>query len=333
MRKRIVVDAFGGDNAPLCNIQGAADAVKEYGVEVILVGKEPEILALAKEHDICMDGITVEHTDEVMDMHDTPTDIVKSKRNTSLGLGLQMVADGRGDAFVSAGSTGALLVGATLLVKRIKGIKRPALASLIPTPTGKYLLLDCGANAECRPEMLMDFALMGAAYMKAVEGIEDPGIGLLNVGTEDTKGDSLRLETYAMLKQSSFNFVGNVEARDVPAGACDVLVADGFSGNVVLKLTEGVATTFFGMIKKVMMATLKTKIGALLLKKNLRGLKSMMDYSEHGGAPFLGVRAPVIKAHGSSNAKAIKNAIRQANTFASSGLIEAVTVAAAEKRE
>ncbi|MBR3844743.1 MAG: phosphate acyltransferase PlsX [Clostridia bacterium] len=333
MASRIIVDAFGGDNAPLCNIQGAADAVKEYGVQVILVGKEPEILACAKEHGISLEGISIVHTDEVMDMHDTPTEIVKSKRNTSLGLGLQMVAAGEGEAFVSAGSTGGLLVGATLLVKRIKGIKRPALATAVPTPTGKYLLLDCGANAECRPEMLMDFALMGNEYMKRVEGLANPRIGLLNVGTEDTKGDSLRQETYQLLKQADYNFVGNVEARDVPAGGCDVLVADGFSGNVVLKLTEGVATTFFGLIKKVMMSTLKTKIGALLIKKNLRGLKGLMDYSEHGGAPFLGVRKPVIKAHGSSNAKAIKNAIRQANAFAASGVIEAITVAAAEKRD
>lgn len=333
MANKIIVDAFGGDNAPLSNIQGSADAVKEYGVEIILVGKEPEILATAKEHNISLEGISIVHTDEVMDMHDTPTEILKSKKNTSLGLGLQMVAEGKGDAFVSAGSTGALLVGATLIVKRIKGIKRPALATAVPTPTGKYLLLDCGANADCRPEMLMDFALMGNEYMKRVEGLENPRIGLLNVGTEDTKGDSLRLETYPLLKNSEYNFVGNVEARDVPGGACDVLVADGFSGNVVLKLTEGVAVTFFGLIKKVMMSTLKTKIGALLIKKNLRGLKGLMDYSEHGGAPFLGVRAPVIKAHGSSNAKAIKNAIRQANTFAKSGLIEAVTKAAKEKRE
>lgn len=333
MASKIIVDAFGGDNAPLCNIQGAADAVKEYGVEVILVGKEDAILACAKENNISLEGISIVHTDEVLDMHDTPTDIVKSKRNTSMGLGLQMVAAGQGDAFVSAGSTGGLLVGATMLVKRIKGIKRPALATAVPTPTGCYLLLDCGANAECRPEMLMDFALMGNEYMKHVVGLENPRIGLLNVGVEDTKGDTLRQETYQLLKESELNFVGNVEARDVPSGGCDVLVADGFSGNVVLKLTEGVAVTLFGLIKKVMLSSLKTKIGALLIKKDLRSLKGMLDYSEHGGAPFLGVRAPVIKAHGSSNAKAIKNAIRQGATFANSGLIEAITAAAAEKRD
>lgn len=332
MANKIIVDAFGGDNAPLSNVQGAADAVKEFGVEVILVGKEKEIKECAKQNNISLEGISIVHTDEVMDMHDTPSDIVKSKRNTSMGLGLDMLAKGQGDGFVSAGSTGALLIGATLIVKRIKGIKRPALASVVPTPTGCYMLLDCGANAECRPEMLADFALMGNEYMKRVVGLENPRIGLLNVGTEDTKGDTLRLETYRLLSQSNYNFIGNVEARDVPSGGCDVLVADGFSGNVVLKLTEGVAVTLFGMIKQTLMSRLKTKIGALLIKKDLKGLKGMLDYAEHGGAPFLGVRSPVIKAHGSSNAKAIKNAIRQAAIFAGSGAIEAVTNAAAEKR-
>jgi glycerol-3-phosphate acyltransferase PlsX len=248
-----------------------------------------------------------------------------------MGVALDLLAKGEGDGLVSAGSTGALLTGATLIVKRIKGIKRPALATLVPTPDGAYLLLDSGANAECRPEMLMDFALMGSEYMKRVVGLENPRIGLLNVGVEDSKGDTLRQETYQLLKNSDFNFVGNIEARDVPAGACDVLVADGFSGNVVLKLTEGVAVTFFRLIKRTLLSSLKTKIGALLIKKDLGGLKSLMDYSEVGGAPLLGVRGPVIKAHGSSNAKAIKNAIGQAVRFADSGLTEAIASAAGKK--
>lgn len=327
----IIVDAFGGDNAPLCNLQGAADAIKAWGVTVTLVGDEEKIKSCAKEHNISLNGITIVHTSEVMDMHDTPTDIVKSKRGTSMGVALDLLAKGEGDGLVSAGSTGALLTGATLIVKRIKGIKRPALATMVPTPNGHYLLLDSGANAECRPEMLMDFALMGNEYMKRVAGIENPRVGLLNVGTEDTKGDTLRQETYQLLKASDLNFVGNIEARDAPAGACDVLVADGFSGNVVLKLTEGVATTLFRLIKNTLMSSFKTKIGALLIKKNLGGLKSMMDYAEVGGAPFVGVQAPVIKAHGSSNAKAIKNAIHQAAIFADSGLIEAVGEAVGKK--
>jgi len=324
MAKNIIVDAFGGDNAPLCNLQGAADAVKEWDVTITLVGDEDAIRFCAAENGISLDKITIVHTPDVMGMHDTPTEIVKSKRGTSMGVALDMLARGEGDGLVSAGSTGALLTGATLIVKRIKGIKRPALATLVPTPDGAYLLLDSGANAECRPEMLMDFAIMGNEYMKRISGIERPRIGLLNVGTEDTKGDALRQETYRLLQDSDLNFVGNVEARDVPAGACDVLVTDGFSGNVVLKLTEGVAVTFFRLIKRTLMSKLKTKIGALLIKKDLGGLKKLMDYSEVGGAPFIGVKAPVIKAHGSSNAKAIKNAIYQALLFAESGLIEAV---------
>jgi glycerol-3-phosphate acyltransferase PlsX len=329
--KQIIVDAFGGDNAPLCNLQGAADAVKQFGVGVTLVGDQEKIETCAKENNISLEGITIVHTSEVIDMHEAPTEILKSKRGSSMGVALDMLARGEGDALVSAGSTGALLAGATLIVKRIKGIKRPALATLVPTPDGSYLLLDSGANAECRPEMLMDFALMGDEYMKRVVGLENPRVGLLNVGAEDTKGDPLRQETYQLLKNSDFNFVGNIEARDVPAGACDVLVADGFSGNVVLKLTEGVAVTFFRLIKKTLLSSLKTKIGALLIKKDLGGLKSLMDYSEVGGAPLLGVRAPVIKAHGSSNAKAIKNAIGQAARFADAGLIEAIAVAAGKK--
>ncbi len=331
MANHIIVDAFGGDLAPLCNIQGAADAVKEFGVTVTLVGDQQKIMDCAQENGISLDGITVVHTPEVMDMHTPPTEIVKSKRNTSMGVALDLLAKGEGDGLVSAGSTGALLTGATLIVKRIKGIKRPALGAYVPTPDGAYLLMDSGANAECRPEMLMDFALMGNEYMKRVGGLEQPRIGLLNVGTEDTKGDALRQETYGLLKASELNFVGNVEARDVPAGICDVLVADGFSGNVVLKLTEGVATTMFRLIKRTLMTKLKTKIGGMLIKKDLGGLKKLMDYSEVGGAPFIGVRAPVIKAHGSSNAKAIKNAIHQAAVFADSGLIEAVGQAVGKK--
>lgn len=331
MAKQIIVDAFGGDNAPLCNLQGAADAVKEWGIAVTLVGDEQTIKACARENNISLEGITVAHAADIMDMHTPPAEILKSKRGSSMAVGLEMLAKGEGDAFVSAGSTGALVVGATLLVKRIKGIKRPALATFVPTPDSAYLLLDSGANAECRPEMLMDFALMGSEYMKRVAGLENPRVGLLNVGAEETKGDTLRQETYQRLLQSDFNFVGNVEARDVPAGACDVLVTDGFSGNVVLKLTEGVVTTFFGLIKKALLSGIKTKIGALLIKKDLSGLKSLMDYSEVGGAPLLGVRGPVIKAHGSSNAKAIKHAIRQADRFASSGLTEAIEAAAREK--
>lgn len=325
MARKIIVDAFGGDNAPLAVIKGSADAVKEYGVEIILCGDKNIIKKVAEENSISLDKIEILHTEEIFDMHDDPSEVIKSKRNTSLAVGLDALAEGKGDAFVSAGSTGALLVGATFIVKRIKGVKRPAIAAVIPAPDGLFLLLDSGANAECRPEMLYSFAVMGSEFMEKVMGINNPRVGLLNVGVEDTKGDTLRLETYKLLKNSEMNFVGNIEAREVPSGACDVLVADGFSGNVVLKLFEGLAKSFFGVLKRTFLKGFKNKIGAMLLKKDVYALKSSLDSSEVGGAPLLGVTKPVIKAHGSSDAKAIKNAIRQAFTFAESNAIETVT--------
>lgn len=321
---RIAVDAFGGDNAPLEIIKGAASAVKEYGVEVILTGDEQKIKDCAKENSIDLNGIEIVHTEEVFDMHDQPTEIVKSKKNTSLGVAMQLVADDKADAVVSAGSTGAVIVGATFIVKRIKGIKRPALGSMIPGKKRNFMLMDVGANADCRPEMLQQFAIMSSAYLEGVLGIEKPEVGLLNIGTEDTKGDTLRLETYELLKNSPINFVGNVEARDIPAGVCDAVITDGFTGNVALKLYEGVASNLMKLIKEMFMSTLKTKIAALLSKKKMYGLKNMFDYSKIGGAPVLGVKKPVIKAHGSSNAEAIKNAINQARVCASMGIVEKI---------
>ncbi len=329
MANQIIVDALGGDNAPLCNLQGAADAVAELGVGVTLVGPEQQLRALAEQQGVSLAGITFVQADRGMDMHLPPTDILKAQRDCSMGVALDLLAAGKGDGLVSAGSTGALVVGATLIVGRIKGVKRPAIATLVPTPGDPYLLVDSGANAECRPEMLMDFAVMGDRYMRLVRGVASPRIGLLNVGTEDTKGDALRQETYRLLQASGLNFIGNVEGRDVPGGACDVLVTDGFAGNVVLKLTEGAGAAFVGMLKTAFYQNLKTKLGALLVKNSLRPLKGMMDYSAEGGAPLLGVKAPVVKAHGSSNAVAVKNAIRQADRFAGAGLIDAINQAVA----
>ena len=226
---------------------------------------------------------------------------------------------------VSAGSTGALAVGATFITKRIKGIKRPAIATVIPTPKSRFLLVDAGANAECRPEMLLSFGVMGAKYVELSMGVKNPRVGLLNNGTEDTKGDKLRVETYQLLKNSPLNFVGNIEAREVMSDKCDVLVTDGFSGNIVLKLSEGVALSFYGLIKQAFVRGTISKLAALMVKKNLRSMKKLMDYSEVGGAPLLGVKKAVIKAHGSSNERAFKNAIRQANAFASSGAITAIS--------
>ena len=328
---KIIVDAFGGDNAPLAVIEGCADAVKEYGVEIVLCGNEDIIRNEAEKNNVSLDGMEIIHTEEVFDMHTDPSEIVKSGKNTSMAVGLSALAEGKGDGFVSAGSTGALLVGATFIVKRIKGIKRPAIATAIPAPDGLFLLLDSGANVECRPEMLYSFAVMGSTYMQKVVGIENPRIGLLNVGVEDTKGDALRLETYKLLKESNMNFVGNIEAREVPNGACDVLVCDGFAGNIVLKLFEGLAKSFFKLLKRTFLSGLKNKIGAALLKKDVYEIKKSLDASEQGGAPLLGVTKPVIKAHGSSDAKAIKNAIRQAFTFADSGAIDIMTENFAKK--
>ena len=224
-------------------------------------------------------------------------------------------------AFVSAGSTGAVVVGGTLIIKRIKGIKRPALAGLIPSPQGHYMLMDMGANAECRPEMLQQFGIMASVYLEKVEGINEPKIGLLNIGVEDTKGTELQREAYELLSNSPINFVGNIESREMPKGVCDAVITDGFTGNIALKLIEGTATTFFKMVKGVLYKNIINKLAALVLKKDLYSLKSMMDSSEVGGAPLLGVKKPVIKAHGSSDAKAIKNAVRQAVTFYQNNVI------------
>lgn len=322
---KIIVDAFGGDNAPLSVLEGSALAVKEYGVQILLTGDEKKIKDCANANNISLEGIKILHADDIMDMHDDPTEIVKSKKNTSMAVGLKALADGEGDAFVSAGSTGALVVGGSLIVKRIKGIKRVALASFIPGKNNNYLMLDIGANADCRPEMLYQFGIMGSVYMEKVDGRKNPTVGLLNIGTEDTKGSELYKESYALLKDAPVNFVGNVESREIPKGDVDVVVADGFTGNIALKLIEGVSLTMFSMIKNVLYRNIKNKIGALLIKKGLYEIKAKSDYTEIGGAPLLGTRKPVFKAHGSSNGKAIKNAIGKAAAFAQNGVIEKIS--------
>ncbi len=318
---KVVIDAFGGDNAPLSVIKGAELAVKEYGVNIVLTGDEEIIKKCAKDNKISLDNIEIRHTSEIFSMHDKPTDIVKSKSGTSLGLALKLVADGECDAFVSAGSTGAILAGATFIVKRIKGVKRPAIGTVIPARDRKFLLMDMGANADCRPEMIAQFGVMASAYMENVMGVKNPEIGLLNIGTEDTKGGTLQLEAYSLLKNMPINFIGNVESRDLPVGVCDAVVTDGFTGNIAVKLYEGVAATMFSMIKDVMYSKLSYKLAGAVIKPGLAQIKSKADYSEVGGAPLLGIRKPVIKAHGSSNEIAIKNAVRQAVLFAENDVI------------
>lgn len=318
---KIILDAFGGDNAPLCVIKGAADAMAEYGVDIMLCGDTEKIKKCAADNNIDISKMEIKQADRVMDMHDNPRTILKSNSDTSLAVSLQALAHGEGDAVISAGSTGAVLFGATFIAKRIKGIKRPVIASIVPGTEKPYMLVDCGANLNCRPDMLMQFAILGSAYMKKVMGIENPTVGLLNNGAEDSKGGDVLVETYQLLKNSSLNFIGNIEARDVPKGACDVLVADGFAGNVVLKLTEGLGSEFVKLLKNILMKNMKTKLAAMMIKSDMNELKELLDYSEFGGAPIIGIRKPVFKAHGSSNAKAIKSAIRKAMEFVETGVI------------
>ncbi len=323
---RVVIDAFGGDNAPLEIVKGAALASKEQNVEITLTGNETEIKKIIEDNNLDFFGeLKIVHTNDVISMHDDPTTLLKTHKDSSMGLAFKELAEDRADAFVSAGSTGAIVVGGTLIVKRIKGIKRPALGGLIPSPKGHYMLMDMGANADCRPEMLQQFGIMASVYLKNVEGIENPSIGLLNIGVEDTKGTELQKEAYKLLSQSPINFAGNIESREMPKGICDAVITDGFTGNIALKLIEGTASTFFKMIKGILYKNIINKLSALVLKKDLYSLKSMMDSSEVGGAPLLGVKKPVIKAHGSSDAKAIKNAVRQAVLFTENNVIEKIS--------
>jgi len=317
---RIILDAMGGDNAPLAPVMGAVEAAKLYNAQITLVGKGEEILDALKSQGIndLPAGIQIAHADDVVDMHDDPAKVIHKRKNSSMVVGLKMLSDGEGDAFVSAGSTGALLTGATLLVKRVKGIRRAAMGPTMPNKAGgKTVLLDCGANAECTPEFLLQFGVVGSIYAKKYLGIEKPKVGLLNIGTEDSKGTQLQKDAYALLtnaaEQGILNFVGNVEARDVPLGAVDVVVCDGFSGNILLKSIEGTAMFMGSLMKhKIFKRNALSKIGYLLCKKGVDDVMGMMDYREIGGTPFLGVRKTVIKAHGASDALAFRNAVKQA---------------------
>ena len=322
---KIVVDAFGGDNAPGAVIEGAGLAQKEFGVGIILTGDENIIKEYIDKNGLTFSDLEIIHTTEVFSMHDEPTSLLKTHKNSSMALAFGALVDGKADAFVSAGSTGAVVVGGTLMVKRIKGVKRPALASLIPSPDSSYLLMDIGANAECRPEMLQQFGIMASAYMQKVEGRENPTVGLLNIGTEDTKGGELQKEAYKLLSEAPINFIGNVESREMPKGICDAVVTDGFTGNIALKLIEGTVITLFKMLKGVFYKNIINKLAAGILKKDLYSIKGKMDSSEVGGAILLGVKKPVVKAHGNSDAKAIKNAIKQAKYIYEGKVIESIS--------
>ena len=328
---KIIVDAMGGDNAPRCNVEGALSAVQELGVEVTLVGHGGEILSCLKELgcDAPPAGLEIVHTSEVVTMEDNPATAFKEKKDSSLTVGLNLVKDGKGDAFVSAGSTGALLSAATLITKRIRGIRRAAMAPRIPTPKGGAILIDAGATAECTPEYLLQYAFMGSYYAEVALGKPQPTVGLLNIGAEESKGTDLQRETYALLKKAGeegrIRFYGNVEARDAVLGAVDVIVADGYSGNIFLKAVEGTGLFLNGELKKIFKKNPLTKLAAVLVSGGLKDLKKMMDSREVGGTALVGISRPVIKAHGSSDGYAIRNAIGQAVSFASAGIIESIT--------
>jgi len=331
---KIIVDAFGGDNAPLEVLKGAAEAVQKLGVEVVLTGNEKIIKDTAAENGISLDKISIIHTESVIDVHEEPTAVIKEKSDCSMAVGLKALADGKGDAFVSAGSTGALVVGATFIAKRIKGVKRAALAPIMPTAKGHMILVDGGANVDCRPEMLVQFGIMGSCYMNKVMGISEPKVGLVNVGAEDTKGRELDLEAYKQLKTAPVSFYGNLEAREVPFGACDVVVSDGFTGNVLLKLYEGMGSYFSHTLKDKLTSNLGGKLAALMIMKKIKAFRKKMDYTEVGGAVLLGISKPVIKAHGSSNGTAFYNAIRQAKSCVEGNIIGEITnsLASVEKK-
>lgn len=320
---RIIIDAMGGDNAPQEIVKGAVLAHRELGVDITLVGQKERVDACLKSEN-CAD-IEVVDAREVVTMEDDPSTATRHKKDSSMTVALELLRDGRGDAVVSAGSTGALLTGATLIVKRVRGIRRAAMAPVLPCGDYGTMLIDCGANVECSPEYLLQFAYMGSFYAKKLMDCSNPRVGLLNIGTEDTKGDTLRHETFALLKKASeegrINFVGNVEGTGVYDNKAEVVVTDGFSGNILLKTTEGAVKYMMGKLKDVFYMNLKTKLAAAAVKGSLREMKKSLDFNEVGGTALLGISKPVIKAHGASKATAIRNAVGQAVTFARSGII------------
>ncbi|MCM3572809.1 MULTISPECIES: phosphate acyltransferase PlsX [Mesobacillus] len=307
---RLAVDAMGGDNAPREIVLGAMKAIEKYNdIHIVLVGDENKI----REHLTNEERIEILHTEEVILGTDEPVRAVRRKKTASMVLAAQQVADGNADACISAGNTGALMAAGLFVVGRIDGIERPALAPTLPTIGGEgFLLLDVGANADAKPEHLVQYAIMGSIYSEKARGITNPRVGLLNIGTEEKKGNELVRNTYELLKEADINFIGNVESRDLLEGAADVVVADGFTGNMVLKTIEGTAMSVFKMLKTALTSNFKSKMAAAVLKPDLTVLKNKMDYTEYGGAGLFGLKAPVIKAHGSSDANAVFNSIRQA---------------------
>ena len=330
---RIIIDVMSGDNAPLELIRGAVMAAEEYPqLSIAIVGSQDVIEDVAATEQISLDKVEVIPSQSVIQMEDKALAVVREKKDCSMSVGLHALAEGRGDAFVSAGNTGALIAGSTLIVRRIRGIQRAGIASVLPFPT-PVLLMDCGANLEVTPQNLEQFAYMGSLYMEKLYGLEAPRVGLINNGTEYNKGLPLQVATYERLSKSGLNFIGNVEGKTIPLGSCDVAVTDGFSGNLILKFMEGMAKFFSGALKDLFHTNTTTKISGLMIRGKIGEFKKKFDASEHGGAPLLGISKPVIKAHGSSDAKAIKNAVHQAMTFVNTGINYEIAEWAAEFEE
>ena len=324
---KIIVDAMGGDNAPLEIVKGALQGRARWGVDIVLTGDAAQILRALEEcgEKTVPQGVEIANATQTVEMCDDPATVFRHKKDTSMGVGLTMLRDGKADALVSAGSTGALLTGATLITKRVRGIRRAAMAPVIPTTTGRAVLIDCGANAECTPEYLVQFAYLGNFYAKRVLGIGTPRVGLLNIGAEDSKGTDLQKQTLVRLREADaaghLRFIGNIEAKEAIKGGCDVIVTDGFSGNILLKTMEGVGSFAGSALKGMFKKNLLTKLAALAVMPGLRDFKAQLDPNKVGGTAFIGISKPVIKAHGASNAEAIENAVGQAKQFAQSGLI------------
>ena len=317
----ICVDAMGGDNAPFEIIKGVVETIKNHDVIVTLVGKEDIINDELSKYDYPKERIYVVNASEVIENEDSPTSAIRRKKDSSMVVGMKLLKDKKVDAFVTAGNTGATLTGATLIVGRIKGIDRPALAPVLPNKIGQSILIDCGANVECKPLNLKQFGIMGSCYMKGFYDIKSPKVGLINVGVEEKKGTPMIKESFDLLKESGLDFYGNIEGRDIPEGYVDVLVCDGFTGNVTLKLMEGMGLFMFDSIKDVFLKNLKTKIAALLVKKDLKTFAKKFDHNEHGGSPFLGVDGIVLKSHGSSKYKSIYHTILQADRLLKKDLV------------
>lgn len=334
----IAMDAMGGDNAPQAVVDGAILALKQWDdLKILLAGPEEHLKGMIEGSDV-KDRIEIIPADEVISMDEAPVLQVRRKKNSSMVQAMLAVKEGRAQAFISAGSTGAILAGSILRIGRIRGINRPALAPVMPARKKSFVLIDSGANVDCEPEYLLQFGMMGSIYVKNVLGVAEPKVGLANIGIEEEKGNNLTKEAYQLMKkQDLYHFAGNCEAREIPTGDFDVVVADGFAGNLILKFMEGLATTMIGMMKEYMLSNLRSKIGALLVKPAMKEFKKRLDYEEAGGAPLLGVEGAVVKAHGSSNGKAMFNAIRQARTMIETDVVgiirEGVKKMAAQQEE